>query len=208
MIIAGLTGGIATGKSVVANCLAAHGAIIIDADKIAHEVVAKGKPAWKEIVENFGEQYLLPDGEIDRKALGKTVFDDTAKRDLLNHIVHPRVFEEISRAITATIEAHETLDPVIILDVPLLFETKMDVELPEVIVVFAPVETQLDRLMARDNLTREDARARINSQLSITEKRDKADYVIDNSGSVDSTREQAAALFSVLKAKAETKIEE
>jgi dephospho-CoA kinase len=207
MIIAGLTGGIATGKSVVANCLAEHGAIIIDADKIAHEVVARGKPAWEEIVRAFGETYLLPDGEIDRKALGKTVFDDPAKRNLLNHIVHPRVFEEISRAITATIEAHEALDPVIILDVPLLFETRMDVEMPEVVVVFAPVDTQLKRLMARDSLTEEDALARINSQMPITEKRDKADYVIDNSGSIDSTREQTAALFSILKAKAETKVE-
>ncbi|MEW6079723.1 MAG: dephospho-CoA kinase [Thermodesulfobacteriota bacterium] len=208
MIIAGLTGGIATGKSIVASCLAEHGALIIDADQIAHEVVARGKPAWEEIVKTFGETYLLPDGEIDRKALGKTVFDDTAKRNLLNHIVHPRVFEEISRAITATIEAHEAHDPVIILDVPLLFETKMDVELPEVIVVFAPAETQLDRLMARDNLSREDALARINSQIPITEKKDKADYVIDNSGSIDVTREQTTALFTVLKAKAETKAEE
>jgi dephospho-CoA kinase len=208
MIIAGLTGGIATGKSVVTRFLADHGAIIIDADKIAHDVVARGKPAWQEIVQTFGEEYLLSDGEIDRKTLGKAIFADTAKRDTLNHIVHPRVFEEISSAIAVAIETHGALDPVIILDVPLLFETKMDVELPEVIVVFAPVETQLKRLMTRDNLTEEDALARINSQLPITEKKAKADYVVDNSGSMDSTRQQVNALYTILKAKAETKIEE
>jgi dephospho-CoA kinase len=208
MIIVGLTGGIATGKSLVASYLADHGAIIIDADKIAHDVVARGKPAWEEIVRTFGKEFLLPDGEIDRKALGKIIFADPARRNMLNHIVHPRVFEEISRAIAATIDAHGALDPVIILDVPLLFESKMDVELPEVIVVFAPVETQLKRLMARDNSPEEDALARIRSQLPITEKKDKADYVIDNSGSIDNTREQTAALFAILKAKAETRIEE
>lgn len=208
MIIAGLTGGIATGKSLVASCLADHGAIIIDADKIAHDVVVRGRPAWEDIVRTFGKEFLLPDGEIDRKALGKTVFADTAKRDTLNHIVHPRVFEEISSAIAVAVETHGALDPVIILDVPLLFETKMDVELPEVIVVFAPVETQLQRLMARDNSTEEDALARISSQLPITEKKGKADYVIDNSGSMDSTRQQVVDLYAILKAKAETKIEE
>ena len=208
MIIAGLTGGIATGKSLVASCLAGHGAIIIDADKIAHEVVAKGKPAWEEIVEEFGEEYLLPDGEIDRKALGRTVFGDSARRNVLNHIVHPRVFEEISRAIAVAVENHETADPVIILDVPLLFETKMDVDLPEVIVVFAPVETQLARLRARDDLSEEDALARINAQLPITEKKGKADYVIDNSGTVEDTLQQVDTLYHTLKSKAETRLEE
>lgn len=208
MIIAGLTGGIATGKSLVASCLAEHGAIIIDADKIAHEVVAKGKPAWEEIVHEFGEEYLLPDGEIDRKSLGRTVFTDSAKRDILNHIVHPRVFEEISRAIAVAVENHTTSDPVIILDVPLLFETKMDVDLPEIIVVFAPFETQLARLMGRDDLSEDDARARINSQLPIAGKREKADYVIDNSGAVDDTLRQVDDLYEILKAKAETRIEE
>ena len=208
MIIAGLTGGIATGKSLVANRLAGHGAIIIDADKIAHEVVAKGKPAWEEIVQEFGEEYLLSDGEIDRKALGRTVFADPARRDILNHIVHPRVFEEISRAIAAAVENHDTPDPVIILDVPLLFETKMDVDLPEVIVVFAPVETQLARLSARDDLSEEDAMARINAQLPIAEKREKADYVIDNSGTVEDTLQQVDTLYHTLKSKAETRLEE
>lgn len=208
MFIAGLTGGIATGKSLVASSLAEHGAIIIDADKIAHEVVCKGKPAWEEIVREFGEAYLLPDGEIDRKALGKTVFSDADRRAILNHIVHPRVFEEISRAIAAAVENNDAPDPVIVLDVPLLFETEMDVDLPEVIVVFAPVETQLVRLMARDDLSEEDALARINAQLPITEKKEQADHVIDNSGDIDDTLRQVAILYKMLKSKAETRLDE
>lgn len=205
MIIAGLTGGIATGKSLAAKYFADLGAIIIDADKIAHDVVNKGEPAWEEIVRHFGEEYLLPDGEIDRKALGRLVFSDPVNRDILNHIVHPRVFETISREIALAIEKYATADPVILLDVPLLFETKMDLELPEVIVVFTPVETQRQRLMARDGSTAEEALARINSQIPITEKKDKADYVIDNSGSMDDTRRQVADLYGVLKAKAEAR---
>ncbi len=208
MIIVGLTGGIATGKSLVAGCFADQGAIIIDADKIAHNVVLKGKAAWEEIVNNFGEEILQPDGEIDRKALGKIVFADDAKRDILNHIVHPRVFEAVSREIALAVEHHETTDPVILLDIPLLFETKMDLELPEVIVVYAPVETQLDRLMARDDLTEEEARARINAQLPIADKRDKADYIIDNTGSMDNTRRQVNDLYVILKAKAEIRVAE
>ena len=207
MFIAGLTGGIATGKSLVANCLAEHGAIIIDADKIAHDVVRKGKPAWEEIVREFGETYLLSNGEIDRKALGKTVFSDADRRAILNHIVHPRVFEEISRAIAVAVENHDAPDPVVILDVPLLFVTKMDVHLPEVIVVFAPVEAQLARLMARDDLSKEDALARINAQLPIMEKKEKADYVIDNTGEIEATLEQVDILYNILKAKAETRLE-
>lgn len=204
MIIVGLTGGIATGKSLVADCLAAHGAIIIDADKIAREVVISGKQAWKEIVREFGEEYLLPDGEIDRKALGKIVFDDPEKRDLLNHIVHPRVFEAISREIALALENYGKTDPVIILDIPLLFETRMEMDLPEIIVVYAPPETQLKRLMARNDLTAEEALARINSQMPITEKKTKADYVIDNSGSLDDTRKQVDDLYAILKDKAKT----
>jgi dephospho-CoA kinase len=207
MFIAGLTGSIATGKSLVASSLAEHGAIIIDADKIAHDVVRKGKPAWEEIVREFGEEYLLDDGEINRKALGKTVFSDPARRDILNHIVHPRVFEEISRAIAAAVENHDAPDPVVILDVPLLFETKMDVDLPEVIVVFAPVEVQLERLMARDDLSEEDALARINAQIPVLEKKEKADYIIDNSGDMNDTLQQVDALYDILKAKAETHLE-
>ncbi len=207
MFIAGLTGSIATGKSLVASSLAEHGAIIIDADKIAHDVVRKGKPAWEEIVREFGEEYLLDDGEIDRKALGKTVFSDSARRDILNHIVHPRVFEEISRAIAAAVENHDAPDPVVILDVPLLFETKMDVDLPEVIVVFAPVEVQLERLMIRDDLSEEDALARIDAQIPVVEKKEKADYVIDNSGDIEDTLQQVDILYDILKAKAETHLE-
>ncbi len=202
MIIVGLTGGIATGKSVVAEILEEKGAIIIDADKISRDVVQKNTPAWKEIVDTFGESVLQPDGEVDRKALGKIVFPDENKRNQLNHIVHPRVFEEISRHIALIMENEAHTNPVIILDVPLLFETKMHREFSDIILVYAPFETQLARLMARDDAGEKDALARIRAQMPIEEKKQQADYVIDNSGSVEETRRQAEALMADLKQKA------
>jgi len=208
MLIAGLTGGIASGKSVVADMLAEKDAIIIDADRIAHQVVKKDMPAWQEIVDAFGRDILREDGEVDRKALGKIIFSDQSRRDQLNHIVHPRVFEEISRNIALIMEARETPNPVIILDIPLLFETRMNQELSDIIVVYVPEEVQLERLLRRDEAGRKDAMARIRSQIPIEEKKRQADYVIDNSGTITETRRQVEALFAELQQKAENSLDE
>ncbi|MGA6926867.1 MAG: dephospho-CoA kinase, partial [Desulfosarcina sp.] len=169
MVIAGLTGGIASGKSTVSGFLARAGALIIDADQIARKVVAPGMPAYRDILRCFDKQVRLPDGNIDRKRLGEIIFNDPDQKKRLDAIVHPRVFERIERAI-ARFEDHEP-DAVVILDIPLLLETQVDRDLAEVIVVYVPEALQLERLMRRDGIGTAAALARIRSQMPIEEKR-------------------------------------
>lgn len=204
MIIVGLTGGIATGKSLVSHRLAELGALVVDADTIAHDVVKQGTPAWKEIVDMFGREFLLPNGELNRKALGRIIFHDAVKKEQLNRIVHPRVFERISQAIVEIINETEVPDAIVILDVPLLYESGMYRDISDIIVVYASPAQQLERLIARDNLTEVDARARIHAQLPIDGKKERADMVIDNSGTVEETIAQVDRLFVTLKEKAAT----
>jgi len=199
VIVAGLTGGIATGKSTVSNFLSDAGARIIDADKIAREVVEQGKPAYEEIRAFFGEEILLPNGDIDRERLGDIIFNDSDKKKHLDAIVHPRVFER-SAALIAEIEASEP-DAVVILDIPLLLEANMDRDLAEVIVVYVPEELQLQRLIARDGIDEKAAMARIRSQMPIEEKRKRATLVIDNSGSRSACRQEALKALDRLKRK-------
>lgn len=197
MVIAGLTGGIATGKSTVASILRKAGAIVIDADEIARDVVRKGLPAWKEIVEHFGKQALCPEGEIDRKVLGDIIFNNAAEKEDLNNIVHPKVFEELDRRMS-TIKKH-TPDAIIILDIPLLIETDLHKILPDVIVVYTPEDIQLERLIKRDHLSKKDAMARINSQMSIEKKRGVATIIIDNSSNIEKTRVKTLKVLNDLK---------
>lgn len=202
MLIAGLTGGIATGKSLVSKYFREKGAHIIDADKIAHDVVCAGKPAWQAIVDFFGEQYLLSDGEIDRKALGDAVFGDHEKKARLNQMVHPHVFAEMNRQIQAAAEHPGAEDGITILDVPLLFESGMQQGFADIIVVFTDLPTQIKRLMNRDNIDETAALARINAQMPVEEKKALATYLIDNNGSMDETLRQADDIFARLTAKA------
>lgn len=199
MFVTGLTGGIATGKSTVAGILEQAGATIIDADRIAHAVVKKGKPAWEKIVEHFGKSVLLPDGEINRILLGDIVFKDARQKHILNSIVHPEVFQEMSRQIDAASAARP--GEVIILDVPLLIESGMHTTMADVILVYTPEEVQIERLMARDNLNEQDALARIHSQMPIEEKRTKATIIIDNSSTIDTTRSRTQEVYRQLKDK-------
>ena len=199
MITAGLTGGIATGKSTVAGFLAEAGADIIDADKIARNVVRQGRPAWRAVVDRFGEEILDAGGDIDRRRLGDIVFRSPGEKEALNRIVHPYVFEEMTSAESA-IRA-ERPDAVVILDVPLLFEVGMDGRISEVIVVYAPERRQIERLMARNDLSREDAMARIRSQMDIEEKRERAAIVIDNSGDLERTRKRTLEVYRYLEKK-------
>jgi dephospho-CoA kinase len=196
VIIAGLTGGIASGKSTVAAMLAEAGARIIDADKIAREVVAPGLPAFRDILARFGRGVLLPTGEIDRQRLGDIIFNDPAQKARLNAIVHPRVYRR-TEAMIAEIAASEP-DAVVVLDIPLLLETGIERNLSAVIVVYVPQDLQLRRLMARDRIDAGSALARIRSQMPIEEKRRLASVVIDNSGSLADTRRQALSVFSDL----------
>ncbi len=197
MVIAGLTGGIATGKSTVASILRKAGAVVIDADEIARNMVRKGLPAWKEIVEHFGKQVLSSEGEIDRKALGDIIFNNAAEKEVLNNIVHPKVFEELGRRMS-TIKKH-TPDATVILDIPLLIEAGLHKILPDVIVVYTPQDIQLERLTKRDHLSREDAMARINSQMSIEKKREIANIIIDNSSNIEKTRVKTLKVLNDLK---------
>jgi len=197
MIIAGLTGGIASGKSTVSRFFSEAGALIIDADKISREVVSKGTTGYDEILSFFGRTILLPDGEIDRKRLGEIIFNDPEKKAHLDSIVHPRVFERSAEMI-AQIATH-TPDAVVILDIPLLLEAGMGSDLAEVIVVYVPQITQLERLMKRDGIDKQSAMARIRSQIPIEEKRKRATVVIDNSHTLSDCRRQALAVFNRLK---------
>lgn len=197
-MIAGLTGSIATGKSTVSALFDKLGAVIIDADKIVRQVQQPGEKAWQEIVEAFGEEILLPTGELDRAKLGSLVFGNAENRARLNEIVHPRVREERDRQ---TQEAKRR-DPnaIIIWDIPLLIETGMHKQVEKTIVVYVDAKTQLARLLSRDELSEEGARQRIAAQMPIEEKKPYADFLIDNRGTVEETQAQVHAIWEELKA--------
>lgn len=197
MIIAGLTGGIASGKSTVSGFLCDAGARIIDADKIARAVVQQGTPAYDEIYSFFGRTILRPDGSIDRERLGEIIFSDPEKQLRLNAIVHPRVFEQSARMVEHI--AAEAPDAVVIMDIPLLLEAGMEKDLAEVIVVYVPEPVQLKRLMKRDGIDEMAAMARIRAQMPIEEKRTRATIVIDNRGDMKTTQRSALAVFERLK---------
>lgn len=196
MKVIGLTGGIATGKSTVARMLLDLGAHVVDADAIARAVVEPERPAWREIVEEFGAEILAPDRSVDRKRLGEIVFGDTTRRRRLEEITHPRVAEEMQRRIRQGVEAGAAL---CVLDVPLLFESKMDAWLRPVVVVWAPPALQLQRILERDHLPREQALRRIASQMPIDEKRRRADFVLENTGSLAELRQRVEDLSEKLR---------
>ena len=200
MVIAGLTGGIATGKSTVSEILATAGAIVIDADQIARDLVKKEFPAWNKIVSHFGPNVLQPNGEINRSALGDIIFNDPDKKEILNRIVHPYVRKEQDMQLEK-IKKNQP-DAVVILDVPLLVEAGWDKGLSEVIVVYAPEHIQLKRLIQRDRLSEAEALSRIRSQMPIEEKKTRASIVIDNSGTKAMTRKSTVKVYRYLKKKA------
>lgn len=181
MILVGLTGGIATGKSTVADLFRRFGAAVIDADQLARDVVQPGKPAWREIVKCFGKRVLLPDRTIDRPALGSIVFRNRRKLRRLERIIHPRVAREQQRR--ARRIARRTPNAIIIYEVPLLFEAGVNTRVDKIIVVTADRETQVARLKRRNGLTRRQAFQRIKSQMSLAEKARRADIVLDGTKS-------------------------
>lgn len=185
MKIIGLTGGIASGKSTVAKVLAELGAYIIDADKVAHEIVKPGNPAWRDVIKRFGDDILNPDSTINREKLGEIVFGNNDLLDELNKITHPRVMEKFKDEL----QSIKTNNPnaIVILEVPLLYETHLERLCDLVIVVWVDRETQIKRLMSRDEINEEAAIKRIDSQLDLDEKAKKADYVIDNRKTVEET---------------------
>ena len=199
MLVAGLTGSIATGKSTVSGILKELGAFIVDADRAAHEVVLPGTKAWNEIVRIFGKEILQKSGEIDRERLGRIIFNDSAMRSILEEVVHPEVVHSMDEQIRSIKSGFP--DAVVILDVPLLIETGMHKGVGEVIVVYCPEDMQITRLMVRDNISREDALTKVRSQISIEEKRRYATLLIDNSASRDNTRIKVEDLYDRLREK-------
>ena len=200
MIVAGLTGGIASGKSTVSALLAGFGAQIIDADRLAHASVAPGAPAYTQVVAHFGRGILNPDGGIDRKRLAGIVFNDPGARRRLEALVHPHVKDATERQLAETRRSRP--QAVVILDVPLLFESGMDTGLAEVIVVWVPEAVQVARLIARDRLTEAEALARIRSQMPIERKKRLATTLIDNTGPMEDTCRQARQVYDALAARA------
>ena len=185
--ILGLTGGIASGKSTVSAYLAQNGALIIDADLIARQVVAKRSSGLKQIVAKFGKEILTASGELDRKKLGKLVFSNKDLLQALTDITGPLIRAEILREIEAAKKAQVKL---VVLDIPLLFETGYQTLCDKVMVVTIPSEVQLERVMKRDNLSAAEARKRIANQLPASKRNELADVLIDNSKSVAETYQQ------------------
>ncbi|MGN6129852.1 MAG: dephospho-CoA kinase [Nocardioidaceae bacterium] len=189
----GLTGGVGAGKSAVASILRELGAVVVDADVHAREVVAPGTDGLAEIVAAFGPQVLTPEGELDRPALASVVFADEGARRRLETIVHPRV-----RARGAELEAAAPAGAVVVHDIPLLTETGQADAFDAVLVVDVPVETQVRRLVEQRGMARADAEARVAAQASREQRRAVATYVIDNTGTLEDLRDEVTEVFGKL----------
>jgi dephospho-CoA kinase len=198
MRLVGLTGGIASGKSLVSSMFRSLGATVLSADDAAREVVVPGSEAFQEIVQAFGPEMARPDGTLDRKRLGDLIFRDASARARLNAITHPRIHRILK---TQVDRLRGTSSPaVVIVEIPLLLDTasRSYLSLDGVIVVSVDKQTQIARLMSRERLSREAAEARLNAQRPLAEKVAEADWIIDNSGSIEQTRQQVEALWNGL----------
>ncbi|GGH14797.1 dephospho-CoA kinase [Paenibacillus segetis] len=184
----GLTGGIASGKSTVSQELVKRGAVLIDADVIAREIMEPGHPVLGTVVDTFGPSILFPDGTLNRKRLGSIIFSNPEERKALEDITHPAIRVEMRRRMVE----YEAEDPkrLVVADIPLLYESRLEDLYDEIMVVYVPREIQLERLMQRDGLNRKDAEDRLNAQMDIEAKRERADILIDNSLGLDETLSQ------------------
>ncbi|MGM0843986.1 MAG: dephospho-CoA kinase [Bacillota bacterium] len=191
--IIGLTGGIASGKSTVSNLLIQKGFTVVDADLAARKVVEPGEPAYLKIVEAFGPEVRNEDGTLNRAALGTIIFNDEALRKELNEIVHPAVRAQM---LSEKEDAFENGMQTVIMDIPLLFESGLTWMVDKTVVVYVDSNTQLSRLMIRNSLNEEEALARVNSQMSLEEKKSLADAVLDNRGTIDETSSQLDDLIA------------
>jgi len=196
MLLVGLTGGIGSGKSAVAQIFKRLGAHLIDADELAHEAVRPGGPVLKRIVEDFGPDLLNPDGTLDRAKLGRAVFEDSDKRERLNAIVHPYVFMEEERRRKEI--AQKDPKAIVLFDAALLIETGSYQLMDKVILVTIDRREQIGRIMKRDGLSREEALRRVEAQMPQSEKKDKADYIIDGGQPLHTIEDQARRIYEDL----------
>ena len=196
MKLVGLTGGAGSGKSTVAGMLRERGAVVVDADEATHAVYEPGTPGFDAVVREFGPEFVS-DGRIDRNKLGQLVFNDDDARKRLNAIVHPLVREWMARQ---TSEAVERGAQIVVQDVPLIFENSLQALFSHVILVYVPEEVQVERLVSGRGFTPERARSVIDAQMPIEAKRGLAQFVINNSGSVEDTRGQVEAVWREIKA--------
>jgi len=194
-LVLGITGGIATGKSTVLGMLARLGALTLSADEIAREVLARNRPAYREVVERFGPRMVDPGGEIARSALAELIFDDREAREELNRITHPHII----RSMKAHIDRFRANPPhpsaVLAVEIPLLFECGLDEMVDQVLLVAAEQEAQVGRLTSRSGVTREEALRRIGSQMPIEAKVERADRVIWNDGSMEELEQKVISFW-------------
>jgi dephospho-CoA kinase len=194
MPVIGVTGSIAGGKSLVTSFLAELGAKVIDADIIAREVVKPGTQVWKEISNIFGRSILNSDQTINRKALGAIVFNNTEERAKLNRITHPAIIDKVRTEVKEFEKKEQGKNKLLVVVAPLLIETGLCNEVDEVWLVYVPEKVQIQRLMCRDKITREEAVKKIRSQMPLEEKKKYAHVIIDNSGEMALTRKTVEAL--------------
>lgn len=197
MLSVGLTGGIGSGKSTFATYLLELGAEVIDADEIGRDAVATGKPAWNSIVDQFGDDVLTPDMEIDRARLAEIVFSDPAKLSALNAIVHPRIFERIAE----TFEMLADTDEIVVLDAALIVGTALEGMVDVLVVVEAPEADRRERLTSERRMSAADVEARMSSQLDPQRLREKADIVVVNDRGLGHLREEAERVWAELKSR-------
>lgn len=190
--IIGITGGIASGKSTVSLYLQELGFTIVDADLASRAVVEPGEEAYHQVVKAFGEDILLPDGNIDRVKLGSIIFNDQEKRLLLNGIVHPAVRKWMR---LKTEEALSSGEETVFMDIPLLFESKLTFMVEKTLLIYVDEQVQLQRLMNRNGLSETEALARINSQMPLADKKALADAIIDNNGDINETKRQVKSIL-------------
>ena len=197
MLIVGLTGGVASGKTAASQVLKEEGADIIDADQIARELVQPHQPAWNELIRAFGKEILQEDGSLHRKKLADKVFADPKQRKRLNQILHPRIKEEMDRR-TKEIGQKDP-EAIVVIDAPLLVELGDHHEMDKLIVVNSTQTQQIERLKDRDGISPEEALRILSSQMPLGEKVKLADFVIGNEGSLEETKKRAREVFKELK---------
>jgi len=197
MLVVGLTGGVASGKTSISQVLGEEGAYLIDADQIARDLVQPDTPAWRELVKVFGKGILQEDGTIHRRRLAAKVFSDPEQRNLLNKILHPRIGAEIKRRMKEI--GQKDPDAIVVIDGALLIEIGAHREMDKVIVVASTEKQQIERLRQRDGVNQEEAQGILSSQMLLDEKIKVADFIIRNEGSFEETRRRVKEVFEELK---------